>query len=505
MFNMQLDDRLVYRILLFSLCLNTVVATAQSWQSKWVSVDKKGTISYTPDEKGNIIPDFSRVGYFHGDQPIPTHIPIFIKLKPSENDLENIQAAINKLSKNQPNEDGFIGVILLSKGTYKIPNTIHIQTSGIVIRGEGLETKLIATGKMQYSLFKFSGSGSVSERKNSRVKITNQYVPVGSFSFNVSNAGNFSIGDKIMVYRPGTSAWINDLKMDQIEVREDTKQWTPQEYGFNFERTITKIAGDAIFIDNPIVLALEEKYGGGEIYAYSFTNRINRVGIENLYCESEFEKDTSENHAWVAVEMDKVENGWVRNITSRYFGNSCVHLGSWAKNITVLNSNCFDAKSIITGSRRYSFSNAGQQNLFMNCIATEGRHDFVTAARVCGPNVFYNCAATKTHADIGPHHRWTSGTLYDNIKTDGEMAIQDRGNWGSGHGWSGVNQVLWNCSVQKAVVQSPWVNGKNYAIGLHGEKYEGRLKGKPDGEWEGQNKKGLTPASLYLAQLKARK
>jgi hypothetical protein len=141
----------------------------------------------------------------------------------------------------------------------------------------------------------------------------------------------------------------------------------------------------------------------------------------------------------------------------------------------------------------------------MNCIATEGRHDFVTEARVCGPNVFYNCSATKTHADIGPHHRWTSGTLYDNIVTDGEIAIQDRGNWGSGHGWSGVNQVLWNCSVQKAVVQSPWVNGKNYAIGLQGEKYEGRLKGKPDGEWEGQNKKGLTPSSLYLAQLKARK
>ncbi|MEI6264368.1 MAG: hypothetical protein WCP74_04655 [Sphingobacteriia bacterium] len=493
----------LYCLFLFGLI--HFIANAQSWQSKWVSINKKGAITYTPDEKGNTIPDFSRVGYFHGDRSIPNNIPIFIQLKPSDNDLENIQSAIESLSKNQPNEDGLRGVIVLTKGTYSIPNTIYIKTSGIVIRGEGPETKLIATGKMQYSLFKFTGSGSVSEKKNSREKITDEYVPVGSFSFNVSNANNFSIGEKIMVYRPGTAAWIKDLQMDQIEVREDTKQWTPQEYGFNFERTITKIEGNMIFIDNPIVLALEAKYGGGSIYSYSFNSRINQVGIENLYCESVFEKDTSENHAWVAVEMDKVENGWVRNITSRYFGNSCVHLGTWAKNISVLNSNCYDAKSIITGSRRYSFSNAGQQNLFMNCVATEGRHDFVTEARVCGPNVFYNCSATKTHADIGPHHRWTSGTLYDNITTDGEIAIQDRGNWGSGHGWSGVNQVLWNCTVQKAVVQSPWVNGKNYAIGLQGEKYEGRLKNKPDGEWEGQNKKGLTPASLYLSQLKARK
>ncbi len=477
---------------------------AQPWQSKWVSINKKGKITYTPDDKGNTIPDFSRVGYFHGDQAIPSNIPIFVKLKPSSNDLESIQSAIESLSKYQPNEKGFRGVIVLTKGTYLVSNTIYIKASGIVIKGEGSLTKIIATGKMQYPLFKFSGSGYVSEKKNSREKIIDEYVPVGAHSFKVLNATNFSIGDQIMVYRPGTVAWIKDLQMDQIVAREDTKQWTPQEYGFNFERAITKIEGNTIFIDNPIVLALETKYGGGSIYGYHFNTRINQVGIENLYCESAFENDTSENHAWVAVEMDKVENAWVRNITARYFGNSCVQLNTWAKNISVLNSNCFDAKSIITGSRRYSFSNAGQQNLFINCTATEGRHDFVTESRVCGPNVFYNCTASKTHADIGPHHRWTSGTLYDNIITDGEIAIQDRGNWGSGHGWSGVNQVLWNCTLQKAVVQSPWVNGKNYAIGVQGEKYEGRLSGKPTGEWEGQNKKGLTPNSLFQAQLKAR-
>jgi hypothetical protein len=180
-------------------------------------------------------------------------------------------------------------------------------------------------------------------------------------------------------------------------------------------------------------------------------------------------------------------------------------LGGQAKNISVLNSNCFDHKSIITGGRRYSFCNNGQLNLFMNCHTTDGRHDFVTGARVCGPNVFYNCTSKKTHADIGPHHRWAVGTLYDNITTDGDINIQDRGNWGSGHGWAGVTQVVWNCTVRKAAIQNPWVSGKNYCIGLKGEKYEGRLKGRPDAEWEGQNKEGLQPASLYMAQVKARK
>src|SRR5690606_3792486 len=163
-----------------------------------------------------------------------------------------------------------------------------------------------------------------------------------------------------------------------------------------------------------------------------------------------------------------------------------------------------DPKSIITGSRRYSFNNNGQQNLFSGCAATEGRHDYVTGAKVCGPNVFYNCKASGTHADIGPHHRWAVGTLYDHIETDGEINVQDRGNWGSGHGWAGVTQVLWNCKAAAITVQSPWASGTNYAIGCHGKKTAGRLAGRPDGEWEHLNHRGLPPMSLYKAQLNQR-
>jgi len=144
-------------------------------------------------------------------------------------------------------------------------------------------------------------------------------------------------------------------------------------------------------------------------------------------------------------------------------------------------------------------------NLVKNCESTEARHDYVTGARVCGPNVFYNCTTRNAHADIGPHHRWASGTLYDNIDTDGQINVQDRGNMGSGHGWSGANQVIWNCKAKEASVQNPWSSAKNYCIGLTGAKYPGHFKDRPDGEWEGLNKPGLQPASLYQAQLKSRK
>ena len=479
------------------------------WESKYVNINSDGSITYNPDQQGNIIPDFSRVGYHQGDEEIP-EVPVQMTISPANTGSSEavIQQAIDELSARKPDENGFRGAILLKKGTYNIPGTIHIKASGIVLRGEGDNdegTKLVASGKGKRALLSITGQGKMEEVRGTRRKITEEYLPVGTMSFKLESTKGLEAGDKIIVFRPGTDNWITDLKMDQIIEREGTKQWQGKNYNLEFERVITKIEGNKIFIDNPIVMPMESKYGGGEIYKYTFDGRISEVGIENISFESEYANDKDEDHGWVAIEMDKVENGWVKNVTSRYFGNSCVNLKGSTKQITVRDSQSLDPKSIITGGRRYSFNNNGQLNLFINLYATEGRHDYVTGSKVLGPNVFYNCTATNTHSDIGPHHRWSAGTLYDNITTDGDINVQDRGNWGSGHGWAGVTQVVWNCTVSKAAVQSPWVTGKNYCIGLQGEKYEGRLANKPDGEWEGQNKPGLEPESLYLAQLKARK
>jgi hypothetical protein len=475
--------------------------------TKLIKINTDGSLVYVPDEKGNIIPDFSRVGFYGGDKEIPW-IPVVktITATGTEADGQLIQNAINELAAKPLDVNGYRGAILLKKGLYKIPNTIMIEASGIVLRGEGdkeNETKLLFTATKQLPLMLATGAGSMKQAGATRVKITDSYVPVGTHSFDVENASTFKPGDKIIVYRPGTDTWVKDLKMDQIVARQGTKQWQPNEYNLNFERVITKIEGNKVYIDNPVVLAMETKYGGGEIFKYEFSGRIHHVGIENVYMQSEYTSDTAENHGWDAISYEKIENSWVRNVTAKHFGYSCVNLGPTAKNISVLNSNCFDHKSIITGGRRYSFNNDGQLNLFMNCHATDGRHDFVTGARTNGPNVFVNCTAKRTHADIGPHHRWASGTLYDNIVTDGEINVQDRGQMGSGHGWVGITQVLWNCTVKAAAVQSPYVNGMNYSIGTKGQKKPGHFPDRPQGYWEAQNQT-VEPNSLYFAQLKAR-
>nr|WP_199156431.1 hypothetical protein [Pedobacter sp. ASV2] len=497
----------IYLSLIF-LCLLLFISYksfAQQWQSQFVKIENNGHLKYITDANGNIIPDFSRVGYHQNSKVIP-NIKVVIEISATgDNDQLKVQQAIDDLSKKAADDNGIRGAILLKKGTYNIPGTLKISASGIVLRGEGNETKLIATGKGQRKTIMASGEGKAKETPASRLKITDHYVPVGAKSFSVTSTKGLKVGDQIMVYRPGTTKWIQDLKMDQIEPGNGTVQWTAEDYNLEFERVITAIKGDEITIDNPIVMAMEDQYGGGEIYKYSFNGRIAEVGIESLYLESEYSSDTDEDHGWDAIAFNKIENSWIKNVTSKYFGYSCVNLGHDSKQITVLESRCLAPKSQIIGGRRYSFNNDGQLNLFIGCYASEGRHDYVTGAKVCGPNVFYNCKSENAKADIGPHHRWAVGTLYDNIVTDGEINIQDRGNWGTGHGWAGVNQVLWNCTAAKAAVQNPYVSGKNYAIGLKAKKYDGRLKGRPDGTWEGQNKEGLNPKSLYLKQVEESK
>ena len=80
--------------------------TSPTWQSSLVSVDTNEKITYFADEEGNTLPDFSRVGYHHGDKSIPCY-PVIRTIKPVEGDnWENIQRVINEISNNEPDVHG---------------------------------------------------------------------------------------------------------------------------------------------------------------------------------------------------------------------------------------------------------------------------------------------------------------------------------------------------------------------------------------------------------------
>jgi hypothetical protein len=477
------------------------------WSPDQVYYGSGGKLVYAPDEKGNVIPDFSHVGYMYGDEAIPD-VQVIIEVSPVEgDDRATIQAAIDQVSAMPLYADGFRGAVLLKKGTYQVKGQLFIKASGVVLRGEGQTdegTVVIADGTGKRDFIVIGAGGGRKINTGSKVTITEEYVPLGRKFVVVNDASGFSKGDHIALYRPGTANWISDLKMDQIPDPDGTTtQWKPSSYSFYFERLVTKVSGDTIFFRNPVVMAMETNYGGGFVYK-SYSERIKKVGVEDLCLKSYYRHETDEDHAWTAVAFNSIEHGWARRITSWYFGYACASIYEKARLITVEDAHCRDPKSEVSGGRRYSFNISGSLNLVKNCSADKGRHDFATGSRVCGPNVFSNCTATNATTDIGPHHRWAMGTLYEVIETNSTINVQDRANSGSGHGWAGANQVFWNCKAASSICQNPWVSAKNYNFGFIGTKDPGRYS-RPDGVWVGHNRPGIFPQSLYQAQLDSRR
>jgi hypothetical protein len=470
-----------------------------------------GRLVYTRDVPGNQVPDFSNAGYMGGGVPIPD-VPVKVILHPqaSGDDTVRIQAAIDLLAAMPLDETGFRGAILLKRGQYRVADRLEILTGGIVLRGEGQEadgTVLIATRNGQRNLIRVGGGGTWREVANSRKTITDTYVPVGARSFHVSNTNNLKVGDSIMVHRPSTAEWISAIGMDQIPPRPDgnpIEQWEPGEFDLHFDRIITAIDGKRITIDAPLVNALEEQYGGGTIFRYNFPGRDGQVGIENLRGVSEHIGPEDEEHGWRMIILGAVQNMWVRQVTAVHFGYSAVQIGRMAKWVTIEDCSHLDPVSIIAGSRRYPFNVLGQLSLVQRCYARNGRHDFVTASLTHGPNVFLDSSADNSHSDTGPHHRWATGTLYDNIRVPAhDIAVQNRLSFGSGHGWAGANHVVWNSTANRIVVQNP-PTAQNWCFGAIGTKWAGAFPDyASDGYWISHGTKML-PHSLYLKQLEER-
>ncbi len=496
--------------LLFGL-MGILYSCNDTWQSEHVWYGTDGRLHYTPDEQGNIIPDFSHVGYRYGDVRLPD-ISVVLEIEPVEGDNgKHLQKAIDKVAMMPLQPNGYRGAILLKRGEYPVSESISLHTSGIVLKGEGENrdgSVIIATGDKKRSLLIIGGRGAISEAEETRTRIREAYVPVGRKYLILESTEHVKPGDDILITRPGTQQWINDLKMDSFPPREDggvVHPWQSDYYHLSFERVISRISGDTIFFRNPMVMVFEEKYGGAMVSRYSYEGRIENAGIENILFVSEYTHEEDEQHGWNAVLFQHVQHAWAQHVTAHHFGYACVNIGQTAKHISISNCTNLSPVSIIMGGRRYSFKCDGQLSLFRNCRSSHARHDYATGAKVSGPNVFSNCTAIHSYNDIGPHHRWAMGTLYDRIITDGPINVQDRGNRGSGHGWSGVTQVFWNCEGKSAISQSPWVTGKNYNIGFKGEKKPGEWSpDRPDGEWEGHNRPGLFPQSLYEAQLAER-
>ncbi len=468
--------------------------------SSWVTVGQDGHLMYRPTWNGDRIPDFSNVGYQAGNKPIPTNLPVQATVAPQDgDDGAAIQTAIDAVSLLPMDESGFRGVVQLTAGEYQIAGQINLWASGVVLRGVGDgpdATVLRATGTDRRSLINVAGTGWRQGVPGTQHTVVNTYVPVGARSFQLDSTEGLEVGDTIVVNRPSTQAWINAIGMNKLK-----NPWKPGQHDLNFDRVITRIEGNWITVDAPLTNSLDQKYGGGTVYEYTWETRIENVGVEHIRGISEFAYATDENHSWTFIEILAAQNVWVRDITAQNFAYAAVSARGNSKWVTVEDSEFLDPKSQVTGGRRYSFYVEGQQTLVRNVYARGGRHDFVVGPWAAGPNVFVDTRADGALSDSGPHHRWSVGSLFDNVQVaSNQINIRNRGNSGTGHGWAGANSVIWNSKAKSYIVESP-PTAQNWLIGSTGSIASNSMNvgSKPAGIKDSHGK-AVTPRSLYYAQ-----
>lgn len=498
-------------------------------QSQIAYKEKKGDMVYVPDYKGNRIIDFSNVGYMGGGVKLPD-VQARVAVEPSgSDDTAPIQAAIDQVSQLPRDKAGFRGAVLLKKGTFLVSGTLYVRESGVVLRGEGKSddgTIIRGTGTVKRNLIEVGGTVGQTIVENTATTIQDLYVPTGSLSFHVKDASSYKVGDNVIVRRIGNDRWIHEIGMDHIYMRPvtgGTKQWTA--FNLDFDRVITAIDGDQITIDAPLSNAIEWQWGGGQLFKANEEHRIEQVGIENMRAISDFDPSktdtkmdneeldapyySDEDHAERFVMLNSVKNAWVREVDGYHLSYALVQIGRQAKWVTVQDSEVYDMVSIITGGRRYSIFIQGQMNLVQRNYTETSRHAFVFESRVQGPNVIYDSKGIQEYNTSEPHHRWSTGGLYDNVSA--RINIRDRAWLGSGHGWAGANYVTWNTEGGLVAQKPP--TAQNYAIG-HVSNGEGKpvlplvpneydTRPREDGYWESEGQH-VALKSLYVQQLQDR-
>ncbi|UOQ51092.1 DUF6298 domain-containing protein [Hymenobacter cellulosivorans] len=464
-----------------------------------VSTGKDGKLEYAPDSLGNRIPDFSYCGYRAGAQVIPL-VPSKVTVPTQTGDATaRIQAALDYVATLPLGKDGFRGAVLLGKGRHEIAGRLLIRASGVVLRGSGMGpdgTTLLGTGYSRENLLTLAGRNN--RKLETAQPITDRYVPVNARTVRVANAAGFKTGDRVRVQRPSTAAWIQTLGTQSFGGGESALGWKPGQRDLFWDRQVVAVDANGITLDAPLTTALDQTYGGGTVARTSWPGLISQVGVENLRLESAVDAANAkdEDHRWMAIVLDNVQDAWVRQVVFRHFAGSAVLAQETTRRITVEDCISTEPVSEIGGERRNTFMTKGQQGLFQRLYAEAGYHDFAVGYCAAGPNAFVQCEAEDAFSFSGAIDSWAAGTLFDIVKEYGQaLRFGNREQDGQGAGWAAANSVFWQCTAARVDCYQP-PTAQNWAFGTWAQ-FAG------NGHWD-QSNEHIKPRSLYYAQLQDR-
>ncbi len=405
--------------------------------------------------------DFSYAGYKAG-QPIPW-VRAVLLVKPSgADDTALLQGALDRVAKMSVGNDGFRGAVLLARGRFHVNGQLHLNASGVVLRGSGIGAAgsvVVATGIDRRPLLVV---GAWSDVPVDTPIAVDQDARAGALTLHLVTVSGLRPGMSVVVRRPSTENWIRAVSMTGLPgtFANQRLDWKAGSHDLVWDRTLVAVdaRSNTIHLDAPITTALEGKYGGGTLSSVSDNTAPRQIGIEYLTLESNYDTNQpkDENHSWIAILLDHIQDAWVRTVTARYFVDSAVRVNLRGRRITLEGCRSEAPISERAGYRRQSFLLYGQQVLVHRCHSEQGMNDFASGLLAGGPNVFLDCDATGSLEASGAFEGWSSGVLYEHVRIpDARLQFVLDFSRAQGAGWTAANSLAWNSTAKSIDALGP--------------------------------------------------
>ena len=405
--------------------------------------------------------DFSYAGYGAG-AAVPAVGGATLLVRPGGgDDTARLQAALAQAASLPRQADGMRAVVQLAPGRFRIAGQLRMDADGVVLRGSQRgRSVLVASGQGRRALI---AAGSAHGPATAPpLQVVDTVVPAGARSITVADSAGLRVGDRVVITRPSTRAWIHDLGMDALPgtFAELRYHWPAGSRDLVWDRMIAAVdpASGRLTLDAPLTTALEQRYGGATLAKVTAQAPLRQIGIEDLDIDSDYDQANprDEEHAWDGIALEHVEDAWVRGVNGRHLVSSLVRVGPRARRITVEHVKNDTPVGEAAGYRRMSYLIEGQQVLVQHCAADAGVNDFAIGFLAAGPNVFRDCRATHALGASGSYESWASGVLYEDVRIEGaalRLAYDNRR--AQAGGWTAANAVVWNSRADAIVVSGP--------------------------------------------------
>ncbi len=349
--------KLALTFIFISLALNTQAIESNLW--KQFKAAKANKLEPT-------LPDFSYAGYAYSEREIidTSNWPVFnvsdYGAFPDDGQYDDagIQMAIDAAQTNG------LGIVQFESGKYHVsPNDsieeqIAIQGSNIVMKGQGSDVN----GTIIFMVNMKASNGWTMFRVAPKNVVHNDLGRVvsdasrESFMIRVSNPERFKVGQNIQLRTDSVEFGVNYYT--PLVISPDWTRLRTDGFKLREMHTVKAIDGNSITLGEPLHVTIK----ASDNINIRAVKMLENVGIEDirfkgnwnnypqdyrhmshLDSDSEYQiypkefvhhHDKYHDYAWNALLVDRVHNGWVRNVEFRDFNTGLLIYGSSAFTVT---------------------------------------------------------------------------------------------------------------------------------------------------------------------------